>query len=111
MLQQDSNTTIETPAVAKRQHTLGGSVSIVGKGLLLGEDCSVVIEPADLDTGIVFERSDMDPPVRVPALVDNVAPRARRTTLKSGEATIETVEHCMSALAGLDREELSVTSP
>ena len=89
------------PAASTRQHTLGGEVVIEGKGLLMGEDCRVVIEPAELDSGIVFERSDLDPPVRIPALVDHVAPRARRTTPKSGEASIETVEHCMSALAGL----------
>ena len=89
------------PAASTRQHTLGGEVAIEGKGLLMGEDCRVVIEPAELDSGIIFERADLDPPVRIPALVDHVAPRARRTTLKSGEASIETVEHCMSALAGL----------
>ena len=113
MLQKDSNTIIETPAAAKRQHTLGGPITIEGKGLLLGEDCTVVIEPAKSDSGIVFERSDMDPPVRIPALVDNVAPRARRTTLKSGEASIETVEHCMSALAGLgiDNALIKVSGP
>ena len=100
MLRSEQTETL-APAASTRQHTLAAAVTIEGKGLLLGEDAKVVIEPAEVDAGIVFERSDLDPPVRIPALVDNVAPRARRTTLKSGEATIETVEHCMSALAGL----------
>ncbi|MAD18621.1 MAG: 3-hydroxyacyl-[acyl-carrier-protein] dehydratase FabZ [Planctomycetaceae bacterium] len=89
------------PAVSPRQHTLGGPITVEGLGLLLGAPVEVTIEPADPDHGIVFERIDLDPPVRIPALVENVVPRGRRTTLKSGEATIETVEHCMSALAGL----------
>ncbi|MFB0984661.1 MAG: UDP-3-O-acyl-N-acetylglucosamine deacetylase, partial [Phycisphaerales bacterium] len=89
------------PASSMRQHTLGGSIKVEGLGLLLGAPVHVSIEPADIDHGIVFERIDLDPPVRIPALVENVIPRGRRTTLKSGETTIETVEHCMSALAGL----------
>ena len=89
------------PAASMRQHTLGGPIKIEGLGLLLGDPVHVTIEPADIDHGIVFERIDLDPPVRIPALVENVVPRGRRTTLKSGETTIETVEHCMSALAGL----------
>ena len=89
------------PASSMRQHTLGGPIKVEGLGLLLGAPVHVSIEPADIDHGIVFERIDLDPPVRIPALVENVIPRGRRTTLKSGETTIETVEHCMSALAGL----------
>ncbi len=83
------------------QHTLAAPVTVRGKGLLLGEDAEAVIHPAPVDHGIVFERVDLDPPVRIPALVGNVTARARRTTLRMGHATIETVEHCMSAMAGL----------
>jgi len=75
---------------------------------MLGEDAVVTFEPAPVDHGIVFERTDLPAPVRIPALVTNVTPRARRTTLKSGEATIETVEHCMSALAGLRIDNLLI---
>jgi UDP-3-O-[3-hydroxymyristoyl] N-acetylglucosamine deacetylase/3-hydroxyacyl-[acyl-carrier-protein] dehydratase len=74
---------------------------VSGRGLLLGELGSVEILPAPADHGIVFERVDLDPPVQIPALVTNVAKRARRTTLKVGNASVDTVEHCMSALAGL----------
>ena len=83
------------------QQTLAEPVRVSGKGLLLGQDASVVIEPAEVDHGIVFERSDLDPPVRIPADARYVSKQARRTTLRNGEATVETVEHCMSALAGL----------
>ncbi|MAJ46514.1 MAG: hypothetical protein CBC35_04310 [Planctomycetes bacterium TMED75] len=84
-----------------RQHTVADSVRIEGLGLLLGQPATVIIKPAPEETGIVFERVDVDPPVRIPAIGDRIVERAQRTTLKSGETTIETVEHCMSALAGL----------
>jgi UDP-3-O-[3-hydroxymyristoyl] N-acetylglucosamine deacetylase/3-hydroxyacyl-[acyl-carrier-protein] dehydratase len=98
--------TANEPATAQavdtqRQHTLAGPVVVTGKGLLLGEDARVEILPAEPNHGIVFERVDLDPPVRIAASVTNVARRARRTTLKVGPAAIETVEHCMSAFAGL----------
>ncbi len=84
-----------------RQHTLAGEVEVRGKGLLLGEDAVVRFCPAPPYHGVVFERTDVDPPVRIPATIDHVGNRARRTTLKRGDIAIETVEHCMSALAGL----------
>ena len=83
------------------QRTLAGDVVVTGKGLLLGEDATVTLMPAPVNHGIVFERIDVDPPVRIPAIAHNVARRARRTALRMGEISIETVEHCMSALAGL----------
>jgi len=61
----------------------------------------LVIAPAPAGEGIVFERTDIEPNVQIPAIVANTTSRARRTTLCSGDVTIETVEHLMSALAGL----------
>ncbi len=84
-----------------KQHTLAGPVEVTGKGLLLGEEATATILPAPPNHGIVFERVDISPPVQIPALVGHLARRARRTTLKMGETSIETIEHCMSALAGL----------
>jgi UDP-3-O-[3-hydroxymyristoyl] N-acetylglucosamine deacetylase/3-hydroxyacyl-[acyl-carrier-protein] dehydratase len=83
------------------QHTLAGPVTVCGKGLLLGEEATVTILPAPPDHGIVFERIDVSPPVQIPATVHNIARRARRTTLAHSNTSIETVEHCMSALAGM----------
>jgi len=91
----------QTATRIDRQHTLAGAVEVRGKGLLLGEEAVCVIEPAPANHGIVFERSDVSPPVRIPASVRHVTRRARRTTLRLGSTSIETVEHCMSALAGL----------
>lgn len=84
-----------------RQKTLANPATVAGRGLLFGEPAEVSIEPAPAGHGIVFERADLDPPVRIPASARNVVRRARRTTLCSGGVTVETVEHCMSALAGL----------
>lgn len=84
------------------QQTLSGPAVVEGIGLLLGQPARVDIRPAPPETGIIFERTDVDPPVRIPATADRVASRPRRTTLKSGETTIETIEHCMSAFAGLN---------
>ncbi len=83
------------------QHTLAGPATVSGRGIFIGDDVTVTIQPAPADHGIFFERTDIDPPVRIPALVANVTERARRTTLRNENATVETVEHCMSALAGL----------
>jgi UDP-3-O-[3-hydroxymyristoyl] N-acetylglucosamine deacetylase/3-hydroxyacyl-[acyl-carrier-protein] dehydratase len=88
-------------APQQKQHTLADVVRVSGRGLLLGEFAEVEIEPAPVGHGIVFERTDMSPPVQIPAIATNVASRARRTTLKMGSASLETVEHCMSALAGM----------
>lgn len=83
------------------QRTLAGEVSVRGKGLLMGQDADVTIKPAPPHHGIVFVRTDLTPPVVIPALAKNIVASPRRTTLKSGKVTIETVEHCMSAFAGL----------
>lgn len=82
------------------QHTVAKPTSVTGRGLLHGQEAELVIEPAPADHGIVFERVDLDPPIRIPALIDNAVDRERRTTLKNGSSTIETVEHFLSALAG-----------
>ncbi len=83
------------------QHTVARTVEVHGRGLLLGEEARVTIDAAPPGHGIIFERIDVKPPVQLPALATNVAKRARRTTLRVGSVSLETVEHCMSALAGL----------
>ena len=71
------------------QHTIARPVSITGKGLLLGREVAVQIEPAQAGEGIIFERTDFEPPVRIPATIDYATNRARRTTLSHGEVSIE----------------------
>jgi UDP-3-O-[3-hydroxymyristoyl] N-acetylglucosamine deacetylase/3-hydroxyacyl-[acyl-carrier-protein] dehydratase len=83
------------------QRTVARPVTVSGKGLMLGIDADLVIAPAPAGEGIVFERTDIEPNVQIPAIVSNTTNRDRRTTLSSGDVAIETVEHLMSALAGL----------
>ncbi|MAI67457.1 MAG: 3-hydroxyacyl-[acyl-carrier-protein] dehydratase FabZ [Phycisphaerae bacterium] len=90
-----------TGATSTMQQTVARPVTVSGKGLLLGKNADLVIAPAPAGEGIVFQRTDIEPNVQIPAIVANTTNRARRTTLSSGDVTIETVEHLMSALAGL----------
>ncbi|MCL4196986.1 MAG: UDP-3-O-[3-hydroxymyristoyl] N-acetylglucosamine deacetylase [Phycisphaerales bacterium] len=83
------------------QHTLAGPATVRGRGLFHGDLVTCTILPAPPDHGIIFERIDLAELVQIPATIASVTPRNRRTTLKAGEVTIETVEHCLSALAGL----------
>jgi UDP-3-O-[3-hydroxymyristoyl] N-acetylglucosamine deacetylase/3-hydroxyacyl-[acyl-carrier-protein] dehydratase len=83
------------------QRTLAKPVSVSGKGLLSGEEVDLVISPAKAGEGITFERTDLEPPVQIHAVVANATDRARRTTITNGEVTIDTIEHLMSALCGM----------
>jgi len=69
--------------------------------------------PAPVGHGVVFVRTDLGRSVRLPALVQHITKRARRSTLRNGADSIEMIEHCMSALHGLgiDNIEIDVTGP
>jgi len=90
------------------QRTISDPVTVKGRGLFSGQPCCLRFEPASPDTGIVFTRSNLSSPVRIPASIANVAKRARRTSLANGTATAETVEHVLSAAAGLGIDNLVV---
>ena len=66
------------------------------------------MRPGEPHTGIWFIRSDQSPPIRIAAHVDNVSKRSRRTALRNGTVAVETVEHCLSACAGLGIDNLQV---
>ena len=66
------------------------------------------MRPADPNTGIWFVRTDQAKPIRIPARVESVTKRARRTSLQNGTVAIETVEHCLSACAGLGVDNLEI---
>ncbi len=92
----------------KQQKTIAQAVEVQGRGLFTGEACRLRFRPAEADTGVVFVRTDLDPPVHISATVANVGKRARRTTLHSGGASIETVEHVLSAVAGVGLDNLLI---
>ena len=65
-------------------------------------------KPAKPNTGIVFYLSNGPDPVRIPARVENVSKRDRRTSIRNGSAAIETIEHCLSACTGLGVDNIEV---
>ena len=68
----------------------------------------VIFRPASADSGVVFVRTDTHEPVRVGAVASNLAERSRRTTLKKGSVSVETVEHCLAAVTALGIDNLTI---
>jgi UDP-3-O-[3-hydroxymyristoyl] N-acetylglucosamine deacetylase len=91
-----------------QQRTLKEPIRSTGIGLHTGRKVLMTLRPAPPNTGIVFRRIDLDPPVDIPARATNVTETTLGTTLASGEAGVSTVEHLMSALAGLGIDNLFV---
>ena len=87
--------------IMQLQQTLKKSYSFEGKGLHTGRVAKMVINPAPVDTGIRFRRTDIGEDAYVPALAEHVSSTARSTTISCGEASVTTIEHVMSALTGM----------
>jgi len=79
------------------RHSLRSAVSMQGIGLHTGEPCTMTLEPAPAQTGIVF----VTPGGSIEASVDNVCGTSRCTCLRSGDAEVSTVEHVLAALFGM----------
>ena len=84
-----------------KQKTLSTSHEFQGKGLHTGRMATMVIKPAPVNTGIVFHRVDLGENAFVEAVAENVSSTARSTTISQGEASVSTIEHIMSAFAGM----------
>ena len=84
-----------------RQRTLKNVIRATGVGLHSGEKVYLTLKPAPIDTGIVFRRVDLDPVVEVPARAECVGETTMSTTLIKDGAKVDTVEHLLSAMAGL----------
>jgi UDP-3-O-[3-hydroxymyristoyl] N-acetylglucosamine deacetylase/3-hydroxyacyl-[acyl-carrier-protein] dehydratase len=87
--------------VPAQQKTISREVALNGLGLFSGEPATLVFAPADAGSGITFVREQDGKTATIPALVHNVLKKPRRTCLRNGTLFVETVEHCMAALAGL----------
>lgn len=83
------------------QTTIEKRVSYTGVGLHSGRDVTLALNPAPPDSGIVFIRTDLPGNPQVSARAGNVTTTLRATTLEQGQAKVFTVEHLLSALAGL----------
>ncbi len=91
-----------------RQRTIEREAELAGRGLFTGFPVTVRFKPAPPGSGITFVRTDAPEPVRVPARIESLSKRARRTSLRNGTAAIETVEHCLAAVRGLGLDNLVV---
>lgn len=84
-----------------RQRTPKKMIQATGVGLHSGEKVILTLRPAPINTGIVFRRTDLDPVVEIPASYRFVSDTMLCTTLQKESVRIATVEHLLSALAGL----------
>lgn len=96
-----------------KQRTLKNVIRATGVGLHTGDKVYLTLRPAAVDTGIVFRRTDLAKPVEVKASPENVTDTRLSTTLESHGVKISTVEHLMSAFAGLgiDNAYVDLTAP
>jgi UDP-3-O-[3-hydroxymyristoyl] N-acetylglucosamine deacetylase len=83
------------------QRTLRTSIRASGVGLHSGAQVVMTVHPAPANHGIVFRRTDLLQPVDIPARTENVGATQLGTVLKQGDVRVSTVEHLMSAFAGL----------
>ena len=89
-----------------QQRTIKNEIRATGVGLHSGEKVFLTLRPAPPDTGIVFRRIDLDPVVEIPASGELVTETVLCTGLTCKGAKVQTVEHLMSALAGLGIDNL-----
>ena len=91
-----------------RQRTINQTVTTTGVGLHCGTRVELTLRPAPVDTGIVFRRIDIQPPVELPANATGVGDTRMASVLEKDGVRVSTVEHLMSACAGLGIDNLLV---
>jgi UDP-3-O-[3-hydroxymyristoyl] N-acetylglucosamine deacetylase len=95
------------------QRTLKNVIRATGVGLHTGDKVYLTLRPAPIDTGIVFRRIDLPDAVEIRACPENVSDTRLSTTIENQGVRVSTVEHLMSALAGLgiDNAYVDLTAP
>ncbi|MDF3036888.1 MAG: UDP-3-O-acyl-N-acetylglucosamine deacetylase [Paucimonas sp.] len=91
-----------------KQRTVKQVVKTIGVGLHSGTKVELTLRPAAPDTGIVFRRVDLDPPIDLPVSATCVGDTRMASTLDRDGAKVSTVEHLMSACAGLGIDNLYI---
>ncbi|MFK8030283.1 MAG: UDP-3-O-acyl-N-acetylglucosamine deacetylase [Gammaproteobacteria bacterium] len=96
-----------------RQRTLKNTIRATGVGLHTGEKVFMTLRPAAVDSGIIFRRIDLETPVDIPANANYVGDTQLGTTLVKDDVRVSTVEHLLSAFAGLgiDNAYVDVSAP
>ena len=88
--------------MSDKQKTIKSPVSIEGTGLHTGNDVILTIKPAPVDHGYKFKRTDLKPEICIAADVDHVIDTSRGTSIEADGIRIDTIEHMMAALSGLE---------
>ncbi|MEQ9564228.1 MAG: UDP-3-O-acyl-N-acetylglucosamine deacetylase [Pseudomonadales bacterium] len=96
-----------------RQRTLKNVIRATGVGLHTGQKIRLTLSPAPIDHGIVFRRVDLDPIVEIVAHAHQVGDTTLSTSLGTGDVRVSTVEHLLSAMAGIgiDNAVIDVDGP
>jgi len=96
-----------------KQRTLKNVIRATGVGLHTGKKVYLTLRPAAVDSGIIFRRVDLEIPVEIKASPENVGDTRLSTSLAKGDVRISTVEHLLSAMAGLgiDNAYVDVSAP
>jgi len=85
-----------------QQTTVGKTVTYTGIGLHSGRNVTITLNPAGVNTGIIFARTDLPGVPQVAAVAANVTNTMRATTLENGQAKVFTVEHLLAAFYALE---------
>jgi len=96
-----------------KQRTLKNVIRAKGVGLHTGKKVYLTLRPAPANTGIIFSRVDLEPVVQIPARAEHIGDTRLATTLAKDGVRISTVEHLLSAMAGLgiDNAYVDVSAP
>lgn len=96
-----------------RQRTVRNIIRAKGVGLHTGKDIYLTLRPAPANSGIIFRRVDLDPVVDIPAKAENVGETVMSSTIVKDGVKVSTVEHLLSAMAGLgiDNAFVDVSAP
>jgi len=91
-----------------KQKTLSQKFELEGIGLHTGKSVRLVCHPAEVGTGIVFKRTDLEGQPKIPAVITNLDSTYRSTCLKVNEAMVSTTEHLLSAFRGMEVDNVSI---
>lgn len=91
-----------------KQRTLKNTIRASGVGLHTGEKIQLTLRPAEIDNGIIFRRTDIPGSPEIRACTENVGDTRLSTTLVKDDVRVSTVEHLLSAIAGLGIDNLFI---
>lgn len=99
--------------MSEKQHTIAKEVTYTGIGLHSGKDVVMTLKPGEVNTGIVFIRTDIPGLPEIKATPENVSSTVKATTLSANGAEVFTVEHLMCALSmmAIDNIRIEMSSP